>query len=133
LKYFFLIILIFLGCNNYHTKNSNNLQKSKTKITKKTLESNITVIRLNDINLTFKNQKLLYPKEKTYLLFYNKSNYSKMQEDVLNYLKIKYIKTDNKFLQNYFKIKIYPTTVILDKNKTVKLENFTPVEILKGF
>jgi hypothetical protein len=56
-----------------------------------------------------------------------------MQEEVLKYLKIKYYKTNNKFLEKYFKISMYPTTVIIDKNKTIKFENFTPIEILKGF
>jgi hypothetical protein len=128
LRYIFFIVLIFfIGCSN-NTKKETNSQ-----IGKKNNEINTRIITLNDYNLTFKNNQLIYPKEKIYILFYNNSKYSKMQEDVLKYLKIKYYKTNNEFLKNYFKITMYPTIVILDKNKTIKFENFTPIEILKGF
>jgi hypothetical protein len=139
LRYIFFIALIFfIGCNNNTKKETNNQiynnkSEIQNKINKKTNETNITVITLNDYNLTFKNNQLIYPKNKTYILFYDESRYSKMQEEALKYLKIKYYKTNNKFLEKYFKISIYPTTVILDKNKTIKFENFTPIEILKGF
>jgi len=133
---FLFIILLFLGCNNHNTKKEINLQKeinTTEKISTKKEEKNIIFINLKELNLTFKNNKLIYPNKKIYILFDDKSNYSKMQQEALKYLKIDYIKTNNKFLQKYFNITIYPTIVILDKNKTTKLENFTPIEILKGF
>ncbi|GAX87129.1 conserved hypothetical protein [Lebetimonas natsushimae] len=135
---FFIILIFFIGCNNNTKKEVNNqinkkLIQAKNKINKKTIDTNTTIITLNDYNLTFKNNQLIYPKNKIYILFYDESRYSKMQEDALKYLKIKYYKTDSEFLKKYFKITIYPTTVILDKNKTIKFENFTPIEILKGF
>jgi hypothetical protein len=130
LRYIFIIaLLVFTGCNNHIKKENKPVQTQNKSKTKK----NITIITLNDYNLTFKNNQLIYPKNKIYILFYDDSKYSKMQEEVLNYLQIKYYKTNNKFLKKYFHITIYPTTVILDKNKTIKFENFTPIEILKGF
>ena len=132
----FFIILLFLGCNSHNTKKEENLQK-ELNITKKSVpkkeKKNITILNLKEINLTFKENRLIYPKQKIYILFNDKSNYSKMQEQALKYLKVNYVKTDNEFLKKYFQIDIYPTIVILDKNKTTKLENFTPIEILKGF
>lgn len=134
---FFIVLIFFIGCNNNTKKETNNQihnqTQQQTKTYKKTDENNTTVITINDCNLTFKNNKLIYPDKKIYILFYDNSKYSKMQEDVLKYLKISYCKTNNKFLEKYFKITIFPTTIILDKNKTIKFENFTPIEILKGF
>ena len=130
-----VILILFIGCN-HHTKKEQIIQKNKNNLTNKKpiiKKENIKIISLNDFNLTFKNNKLIYPSKKIYILFYNNSNYSKMQEDALKYLKIKYYKTNNSFLKNYFNIKIYPTIIILDRNKTIKIENFTPIEILKGF
>jgi hypothetical protein len=138
LRFVYIIaILFFIGCNNNTKKETNNQihkkQHLQNKINKNTNETNITIISLNDYNLTFRNNQLIYPKNKIYILFYDDTKYSKLQEEALKYLKIKYYKTNNKFLKNYFKISMYPTTVILDKNKTIKFENFTPIEILKGF
>jgi hypothetical protein len=75
---------------------------------------------------------LIYPKEKTVLLFEDNSTKSNMQKIVLDKLKVKYIATDNPYLKNYFKIKTIPTIIVLDKNKTIKYENFVPYEILKA-
>jgi len=55
-----------------------------------------------------------------------------MQENVLKNLNVTYIKTNNQYLKNYFQIQKYPSIIILDKNKTVKFENFVPYEILKA-
>ena len=135
---FLFIILLFLGCDKHNTKKEEILQKQKElnvtqKIQKKRVRENVIFIKLKDINLSFKKNRLIYPKQKIYLLFNDNSNYSKMEERALKYLKVKYVKTDDKYLEKYFNVTIYPTTVILDKNKTIKLENFTPIEILKGF
>jgi len=134
-KLLIFLILLFIGCNN-HTKKEQNIKDKNSTLAHKqnlTIKKQNIIINLNGLYLKFKNQKLIYPKNKTYILFDDNSNYSIIQEDVLKYLKIKYYKTNNEFLKNYFKIKIYPTIVILDKNKTIKIENFTPIEILKGF
>ena len=140
-KYILTFILLFLitGCNN--NKNEEKNTKNKTKnITQNINKNNVKkeggnriIIKLNDLNITFTNNKLVYPKNKTILLFEDNTTYSKMQEEVLNQLKLRYTTViNNKFLENYFNIKIYPTIVILDKNKTIKYENFIPLEILKA-
>ena len=136
-----IFILLFLtGCNNktkQHNINETNetktIEKNKTgEINRGERETQEIIITLNDINLTFNKNKLIYPKNKTVILFEDNSTISKTQELVLNKLKIKYVKTDNPFLKKYFNIKIIPTIIVLDKNKTVKYENFVPYEILKA-
>ncbi len=141
-KYILTFILLFLltGCNNNkneekNTKNktNNTTQQNIHKNYVKKEESNRIIIKLNDLNITFTNNKLVYPKNKTILLFEDNTTYSKMQEEVLKQLKLRYTTViNNKFLENYFKIKVYPTIIILDKNKTIKYENFVPLEILKA-
>jgi hypothetical protein len=137
LRYIFIIAIFFfiIGCNNTKKEvNQTKSQKTENKIKENnTTKNDITIITLNDFNLTFKNNQLIYPNKKTYIFFYDDSKFSKMQEEALKYLNIKFYKTNNEFLKKYFKISIYPTIVILDKNKTTKFENFTPIEILKGF
>jgi hypothetical protein len=137
LKYIILIITIFFftACSNTKKEEENQRYSKQTEIKKihpKTKNETIS-IKIEDLNLIFKNKKLIYPQKKVYLFFYDNSNFSKMQEEALNYLKVKFYKTNDEFLKKYFKITIYPTTIILDKNKTIKFENFTPIEILKGF
>ena len=140
-KFILTFILLFLltGCNN---KNEEKNTKSKTNniaqqnihknYVKKERNNRIT-IKLNNLNITFINNKIMYPKNKIILLFKDNTTYSKMQEEVLKQLKIRYTTiTNNKFLKKYFKIKVYPTIIILDKNKTIKYENFVPLEILKA-
>ena len=135
MKYILPIILIFfLGCSKKEeTKNKNPNSTNIQKITKKSKSKNenLKTVVLKDLNLTFKNGKLIYPKKKTVLLFCDNSKFSKAQKVVLKKLKIPYETTDDKFLENYFHIKIYPTIIVLDKNKTIKYENFVPYEILK--
>jgi len=65
------------------------------------------------------------------LLFTDSSFYSLEEKKILKKLKLTFYETNSTFLKNYFKISIYPTIVILENNKTVKFENFTPYEILK--
>ncbi len=130
------IALFIVGCNNNTSKkinNKENLENNTSKNFEKRgeRETQEIVIRLNDINLTFVNKTLIYPKKKIILLFDNNSTMCISQEAVLEKLNKKFIKTDNPFLANYFKIKKYPTIVVLDINKTVKYENFVPYEILK--
>ena len=141
------ILVFFVSCSKEQS------QKNETNITKKTntniknyekkfvQEKNSTVvqeknaikkIKLNNFELIFKDNKLIYPNKRIVLLFENNNTYSYAQKLVLKRLKIKYIKANSKFLQNYFNITIFPTIIVLDKNKTVKYENFVPYEILKA-
>jgi len=111
------IILIFIGCNEKK-------EKKTAPVVKK--EKNIT-INIDDLTLIFHNNKLIYPKKRVILLF----DTTLKQADVLDDLNITYYYTQNKFLKNYFNIRFDPTIIILDKNKTIKYENFVPYEILK--
>ena len=87
---------------------------------------------LNNLDLIFEDNELIYPNEKVVLFFDNNTTYSKAQELVLKRLKVKYIKVSSKFLQDYFNITFFPTIIVLDKNKTIRYENFVPYEILKA-
>jgi len=134
-----IFIVLFLGCNSQTQKSIKENNSSKINKTEKNVdkyrgerETQKIIIELNDINLTFDKNKLIYPKEKTVLLFEDNSTKSNMQKIVLDKLKVKYIATDNPYLKNYFKIKTIPTIIVLDKNKTIKYENFVPYEILKA-
>ena len=136
-----LIIILISGCTNQKNSHDNTLQTNNTKENgiyeeknnKKTKakNNNITIIKQNDFNLTFKDNKLIYPPKKMVLLFYNDGFYSKEEEKILKKLNIKYHKTNNEFLKKYFEINYFPTIIVLEQNKTVKFENFTPYEILK--
>ena len=129
---YFFIILFIIGCeNNSHNKNTKKTENNQIKTTITTKNGN-TEISINDIKLIFKNNKLIYPQKRVILLFGDNQLYSKEEEKVLKKLKLKFYKTNNKFLEKYFNITIYPTIVVLDKNKTIKYENFTPYEILKA-
>ena len=129
--FYFLIIFFILGCeSNSHNKNTKKIENNQTKITK-TKKNNPKIIKIGDINLVFKNNKLIYPDKKIVILFENKNFYSKEEERILKKLKVKFYKTDNEFLQKYFNITIYPTIIVLDKNQTIRYENFTPYYILK--
>ena len=134
MKYIFLLmIIIFLGCNNNKNTHKPNVTKITQKSKKKLQKNNeITYIKDGNLTLKFKKSTLIYPKNKTILLFSDDSFYSKEQKRILQKLNVHFYKTDNLFLKNYFKITIYPTIIVLDKNKTVKYENFTPYEILKA-
>jgi len=129
---YFFIILFIIGCeNNSHNKNTKKTENNQIKTTITTKNGN-TEISINDTKLIFKNNKLIYPQKRVILLFGDNQLYSKEEEKVLKKLKLKFYKTNNKFLEKYFNITIYPTIVVLDKNKTIKYENFTPYEILKA-
>jgi len=131
--FYFLIILFIIGCeSNSHNKNTKKKENNQIKTTTITTKNGNTEIYINDIKLVFKNNKLIYPKKRVILLFGNNQLYSKEEEKVLKKLKLKFYKTNNNFLEKYFNITIYPTIIILDKNKTIKYENFTPYEILKA-
>jgi len=134
--YFLIITILFTGCeHNSNTKikevNKNKPEMNISKSNIQTPKENKITIKDKDFNLTFVDSKLIYPKNKMILLFVNNSLYSKEEEKILKKLKISFYKTDNKFLENYFKIVDYPSIVILDKNKTVIYQNFMPYEMIK--
>ena len=125
MKYLVILsIIFFIGCNK--KEDNKTIHKKIDKIKK-----DETIIKVQDLNLTFKKNKLIYPSKKVVLLFSDNKIYSKEEALILKKLHIKFYKTNNKFLKVYFNIKYYPTIVVLDKNKTIKYENFTPYEILK--
>jgi len=134
------LFLFFISCskntntngnNTTKTENNTTLKKTEIKKVKKEKLKSIVIIKLNNFQLEFNNTKLIYPKEKTVILFENNNTFSKAQESVLQKLNVKYYKTNSPYLEKYFNIEYYPTIVVLDKNKTIKYENFTPYEILK--
>ncbi len=131
----FILLLFFSACSkNVKTEEDNTItETNQTQYTqnKNKKKNDITLIKLDNLSLKFKNNTLIYPKQKTIILFDNNNTYSKAQELVLKKLKTTYHKTNLTYLEKYFNIQIYPTIVVLDKNKTIKYENFTPYEILK--
>ena len=136
MRYVLVVILVFfVACSKEPGKNEANITK-KTNINIKnkiTQEKNRTKkIVLNDFELTFQNNRLIYPNKRVVLFFENNSTYSKAQKLVLKRLKTKYIKVNSKFLQDYFDVEIFPTIIVLDKNKTIRYENFVPYEILRA-
>ncbi len=133
--YIFLFALFLTGCNNHtHSNNDTNVTKltQKSKKTTQNKKTNLIIVKDKDFNLSFENSKLIYPKKRMILLFTDKSFYSGEEKRILNKLNVRYYVTDNNFLKNYFKISIYPTIIVIESNKTVKYENFTPYEILKA-
>ena len=136
MKYILPLIILILGCSS-NEKERNRGQKQPHSQTQEIKTDNnkpdtSIIIKLYDFNVTFKDNLLVYPKERIFLLFDNNSTYCKMQEEVLKDLKVNYKKTNNEYLKNYFHIQTYPTIIILDKNKTIRYENFVPYEILKA-
>ena len=125
MRIFLVIVLLFLGCSKEKQKINQTSEINQT--IKNTKPKNETIIHLDDMDLVFRDGNLVYPHQRVIILFENDFR----ESDVLKMLKVKYYKTDNEFLKNYFNIKIYPTIVVLDKNKTIKYENFTPYAILK--
>lgn len=138
MKYILPFFIIFiLGCNNNEKERNGASFKPRSQTQEIKTDNNkpgtdIIIININDFNVTFKDNLLIYPKNRIFLLFDNNSTYCKMQEDVLKDLNVTYKKTNNEYLKNYFHIQTYPTIIILDKNKTVRYENFVPYEILKA-
>ena len=132
------ILVFFAGCfkkqsdeNDVNiTKKTNiNIKKCDKKVEEE--QNFIKTIRFENFELIFKNNKLIYPNKRVVLFFENNRTYSRTQELVLEKLKINYIKVDSKFLHRYFNIVTFPTIIVLEKNKTIRYENFVPYEILK--
>ncbi|MEO1942392.1 MAG: hypothetical protein ABGW77_05810 [Campylobacterales bacterium] len=97
------------------------------------IQSKITIYQVGEYNLTFKNHKLVqYPPKRLYLFFIDGGKYSELEERFLQELGIPYLLVEDPDLDEEFNISIYPTIVILDRNRTIKYEGFTPYEILKA-
>ena len=126
LKYALLVILFFfVACSKEQlNKNENNITK-KNNINIKSEEKKITL----DF---FQNSNFIHPNKKVILFFEGNNTYSQAQEIVLKKLKTKYIKVSSEFLKDYFNVTVFPTIIVLDKNKTLRYENFIPYEILKA-
>ncbi len=117
-----IFILFFIGCD----KKSSNSTK-KVYISDVIQEEN-QIIRLDDLEFIKNGNKLEYNFDKPkVLLFFDNSKSSKNQ--LLELQNIKYYKANK--IANYFDIKIFPTIVIINKNKTKKYEGFIPYEVLK--
>jgi len=131
LKYilFTLYFILLIGCNNHSSNNKNreikdNIPKSQQKEVIKNFNNKLIFFE--------KNREISYKIEKKQILvFINNSTLSKEQIEELRKNKIDFFKTSNKELENYFDIKIFPTLIIIEKNKTKKYEGFIPSEILK--
>ena len=138
MKYILFGALIFFVACSKEQSNSNGINITKKvdaniKNYEKVQEKGFTKkIVIDNLELIFKNNKLIYPNERVILFFENNSRYSKAQELALKRLKTKYIKVDSQLLKDYFNITIFPTIIILDKNKVIRYENFVPYEILKA-
>jgi len=138
MKKIFLLLIVFLisGCQKNNT-NSKHFKKEEFNVSinnniQKPENQNKIIIKEENLTLSFQNNKLIYPKNKIIILFENNNFYSKEEEKVLKKLNLKFFISNNEYLKKYFNITIYPTIVVLDKNKTIKYENFTPYEILKA-
>ncbi|WP_456480112.1 hypothetical protein [Nautilia sp.] len=128
----FILFLSLTGCFK-NTKQEHSEPVQKEVIQKKPPKKNsVITIKLKDLELKFKENRLIYPKNKTVLLFENNNTFSKAEKLVLKKLNVKFYQINSPYLEKYFNIQYYPTIVVLDKNKTVKYENFTPYEILKA-
>lgn len=126
-------ILFFAGCNG--KKETKKLEVNLSQLPEVNITSpKIVVYQLGkELNLTFKNGKLVdYPPKRTYLLFTDGGKFSKIEERFLKELEIPYYPVRDSDLAKEFNISEYPTIVILDRNRTIKYEGFTPYEILKA-
>jgi len=132
---FFIISCSKTSKENKNQKNSteNNISVKTIQQQRQNVEKDETkMLQFGNLTLTFKNGELVYPHEKTVILLEGNNTYSKAQEGILDKLGIKYYKTSSEFLKEYFEIHKTPSIVVLENNKTVKYENFTPYEILKA-
>jgi len=138
MRYFLIILLFFIGCNNSKTEKTikaeknieiNNIQTENT-ISKKDA---INTIKIKDLIFKIDNNKITYNFNnfKT-LLFIDDSKSSKFQIEILNSLNKNFYIIKNKKLIQYFNISTYPTIIITkDINHTKKYEGLIPAEILK--
>jgi len=130
LRYILVVILVFfVACSKEQSNNNEDNITKKNNINIKNKEKKLA---LDSFELAFQDNKLVYPNKRVILFFEDNSTYSKAQEIVLKKLKTKYIKVSSELLKNYFNVTTFPTIVVLDKNKTLRYENFVPYEILKA-
>jgi thioredoxin-related protein len=126
----YLFILFLIGCNNKKDNNTpkTNIQKDINKTKSKTQK---TIIQIDDINFSKKNSISYDFKTKKMLVFIDNSKNSKLQIKEINKSKQKFYIIKNKDLIKHFKIKSFPTILIVDNNSTKRYEGFIPYEILK--
>ena len=133
MRYFLLILLILTGCNDKNQKKEKIYIDDVVKINE--LNNSVVknnIIKIKGLKFYEKNNSISYNFEKTkVLVFINGNEYSNLQIKELDKTNIKYYIIDNEKLKQYFKIKEYPTILIVDKNSTKKYEGFIPYEILK--
>ena len=130
MRYILVVILVFfVACSKEQSNNNEDNITKKNNINIKNKEKKLA---LDSFELAFQDNKLVYPNKRVILFFEDNSTYSKAQEIVLKKLKTKYIKVSSELLKNYFNVTTFPTIVVLDKNKTLRYENFVPYEILKA-
>ena len=134
MRYFLLILLVLIGCSDKNQKKEKIYIEDVVKINELN-NSNVVknnIIKIKDLKFYEKNNSISYNFEKTKILvFINGDKYSNLQIKELDKTNVKYYIIDNEKLKQYFKIKEYPTILILDKNSTKKYEGFIPYEILK--
>ncbi|NPA11705.1 MAG: hypothetical protein GXO62_05640 [Epsilonproteobacteria bacterium] len=127
MRFLIILAILFIGCSNNGKKDQNITQKETNQSVTKPKTNDTKTVMIEDLNLTFKKDRLIYPDKKVILLFENGFK----QADVLDMLKVKYYRCEDEYVQKYFNIKEMPTIIILDKNKTIRFENYTPYAILK--
>ena len=134
MRYFLLILLILIGCSDKNQKKEKIYIEDVVKINELN-NSNVVknnVIKIKDLKFYEKNNSISYNFEKPKILvFINGDKYSNLQIKELDKTNVKYYIIDNEKLKQYFKIKEYPTILVVDKNSTKKYEGFIPAEILK--
>jgi len=134
MRYFLLILLILIGCSDKNQKKEKIYIEDVVKINELN-NSNVVknnIIKIKDLKFYEKNNSISYNFEKIKILvFINGDKYSNLQIKELDKTNVKYYIIDNEKLKQYFKIKEYPTILVIDKNSTKKYEGFIPYEILK--
>ena len=129
MRYFLIILLFFIGCNNSKTEKTIKAEKN---IEINNIQTENT-IKIKDLIFKIDNNKITYNFNnfKT-LLFIDDSKSSKFQIEILNSLNKNFYIIKNKKLIQYFNISTYPTIIITkDINHTKKYEGLIPAEILK--
>jgi hypothetical protein len=138
LRYILIIFsLLLIGCNNQTTSKKAHSESNETVslietqpiIVKKQIK---TIAKFPNLIFKEENNTIFYETNTTnILLFTNDNKLSLIQKEELTKYKTDFYSINNDKLKKYFKINIFPTIIILDKNSTKKYEGFIPNEVLK--